>query len=293
MNNFFALVLCLILGSGAARADMQINYPRHESGATNHTDFYFDVLRAALERTRDEYGPYTLRYTEHGMNPARAAAELALGNGLIQVDVRSWTVERAGNLHPVPIALDRGLIGYRLLLIRAEDQRKFESVKNLADLRSFSFGLLEPWSDVKILEFNGLNVVRGSSFDGLFRMLNAGRFDAFSRDIDEIQFEFERKSGELPGLAIERTLLLRYPSARYFFVSRTMEGLKLGARIEEGLRRMQKDGSFDALFRRHKGAQLDKLDIRNRRVIQLANPLLPPGMPALPKEILPAHMTAD
>lgn len=293
MKSFYALVFFLVLGGGSARADMLVNYPRHESGATNHTDFYFEVLRAALERTRDEYGPYTLRYTEHGMNPARAAAELVAGNGMIQVDVRSWTVQRSENLHPVPIPVDRGLIGYRLLLIRAEDQRKFESVKDLADLRRFRFGLLEPWSDVKILEFNGLNVVRGSSFDGLFRMLNAGRFDAFSRDIDEIQFEFERKSAELPGLAIERTLLLRYPSARYFFVSRTMEGLKLGARIEAGLSQMQKDGSFDALFRRHKGAQLDKFDMRNRRVIQLANPLLPPGMPALPREIMPAHLTAD
>ena len=268
------------------RAEMTVVYPRHESGATNHTDFYFEVLRGALERTRTDYGPYTLRYSEQGMNPARAAAELAVGNGLIHVDVRSWTAERAAQFHPIPIPVDRGLIGYRLLLIRAADQAKFDSVRTLDDLKRFSFGLLAPWSDVRIFERNGFKVVRGTSYEGLFRMLDAGRFDVFSRDIDEIQFEFDLKSSELPQLAIERTLLLRYPSARYFFVSRTLAGLKLGARIEAGLGGMQKDGSFEALFRKHKSTQLDKLNIRNRRVIQLTNPLLPSDLPDIPQELL-------
>ena len=285
-RRYFFLLWFLVLLAMPGRAEMTVVYPRHESGTTNHTEFYFDVLRAALERTRADYGPYTLRYSEQAMNPARAAAELAIANGLIHVDVRSWTAERAAQLHPVPIPVDRGLIGYRLLLIRAADQSKFESVRSLDDLKRFSFGLLAPWSDVRIFERNGLKVVRGTSYEGLFRMLDAGRFDALSRDIDEIQFEFDLKNAELPRLAIERTLLLRYPSARYFFVSKTIEGLKLGARIEAGLGEMQKDGSFEELFRKHKSAQLDKLKIRNRRVIQLTNPLLPGDLPEVQQELL-------
>lgn len=285
MQHFFVLWL-LALFAMSVRAEMTVVYPRHENGTTNHSDFYFEVLRGALERTRTDYGPYTLRYSEQGMNPSRAAAELAVGNGLIHVDVRSWTAERAAQLHPVPIPVDRGLIGYRLLLIRAADQPKFDSVRTLDDLKRFSFGLLTPWSDVRIFERNGLRVVRGTSYEGLFRMLNADRFDAFSRDIDEIQFEFDLKSSELPKLSIERTLLLRYPSARYFFVSKTLAGLKLGARIEAGLGEMMRDGSFEELFRKHKSTQLDKLNIRNRRVIQLVNPLLPSDFPEVPQELL-------
>jgi hypothetical protein len=51
-----------------------------------------------------------------------------------------------------------------------------------------------------------------------------------------------------------------------------MEGLRLGARIEIGLNQMQEDGSFDAMFGKHKSAQLRRLNIQQRRVIQLTNP---------------------
>lgn len=272
----------------AAHAEMTVFYPRHESGATLHTDFYFDVLKGALEKTRDEFGPYRLQYTAQGMNPARAAVELASGNGMIHIDVRSWSEEREKTLYRVPVAVDHGLIGYRVLLIRAKDRVRFEAVRTLSDLKQFSFGLLAPWGDVRILEHNGLRVVKSSSYDGLFRMLAAGRFDALSRDIDEIQFEFEKKNPELPDLVIESRLLLRYPSARYFFVSRTLEGLKLAARIESGLQRMQEDGSFDELFRKYKNTPLERLDIAHRRVITLENPLLPPSAAALPDLTLSA-----
>jgi len=269
-------------------AEMQIVYPRDSTGTTSHTDFYFEVLQTALEYTRDEFGSYSLRYSERSMNPARAAVELEVANGRIQVDVRSWTTEREKSLYPVPFPVDRGLIGYRVLLIRADKQSEFESVRTLDDLRKFSFGLLTPWSDVKIFEHNGLPVVRGTSFDGLFMMLNAGRFEAFSRDIDEVQFEFDQKRTELPQLAIERTLLLHYPSARYFFVSRTPDGMLLAERIKAGLDKMQRDGRFDELFRKHKDEQFIRLKLGERRVIHLANPLRPPGLPELPSDILPS-----
>ena len=174
----------------------------------------------------------------------------------------------------MPIAINRGLIGYRVLLIRSKDQSKFSAIRSLADLQRFFFGLQAPLDDVPIFEHNGLQVVKGSSYDGMFRMLAAGRFDALSRDIDEIGFEFERKGRELPELAVENTLLLRYPSTRYFVVSRTLAGLKLAARIETGLRQMQEDGSFDEMFRKYKSAPLERFDISHRHVITLENPQL-------------------
>jgi hypothetical protein len=280
-----AVVLLALLHQSLC-ADTTVFYPRHESGTTLHSDFYFEVLREALERTRAEFGPYRLQYTAQGMNPTRAAAELAAASGVVHVDVRSWNEERGKSLHQVPFPVDRGLIGYRLLLIREQDQARFDAVRTLDDLKQFSFGLLASWGDVRILEHNGLKVVRGSSYDGLFRMLSAGRFDAFSRDIDEIQLELERKGIELPDLAIERTLLLRYPSARYFFVSRTMEGLRLGARIEIGLNQMREDGSFDVMFRKHKREQLQRLNIQPRRVILLTNPQPAPPTPENLRESL-------
>lgn len=291
-NRFNTVLCCLVLALCALPAipgwaAQTIHYPRHQSGATLHTDYYFEVLQMALQHTTEEFGPVTLKYTDQGMSPARAAAELASGSGLIQVDVRSWNEERGRTLLQVPLPVDRGLIGYRVLLVRAQDLPKFAAVRSLSDLRRFTYGLLGAWGDVRVFEHNGLPVVRGDNYEGLFRMLVAGRFDAFSRDIDEIQFEFERYAPELPGLAIEETLLLRYRSARYFFVSRTEEGARLAIRIAAGLKRMQQDGSLDELFLRHKRGVLERLNVKGRRVIALDHPQLPPGAAEIPAELLP------
>lgn len=285
----YCVAAWLVAGlTGPSRAETAVTYPRHESGMTTHTDYYFELLQTALERTREEFGSYTLRYTEQGMNPARAVAELAAGSGKIDIDVRGWSAERGKLLHQIMVPLDRGLIGYRLLLIRKEDQAKFDTVRKLEDLKQFRFGLLKSWGDVNIFEHNQLAVVTGNNFEGLFKMLDLGRFDAFSRDMNEIQDELDQRSAELPQLAIERSLLLRYPSARYFFLSKTPSGLKLAARIDAGLRQMKSDGSFDTLFRKHKSEQIAKFQFSNRRIIYLTNPMLPADAPELPQDLLPA-----
>ncbi len=50
-----------------------------------------------------------------------------------------------------------------------------DSVESLDDLRTFAFGLGLGWVDVGILKSNGFRVVTGSSYEGLFEMLVAGR----------------------------------------------------------------------------------------------------------------------
>ena len=50
-------------------------------------------------------------------------------------------------------------------------------------------------------------------------------------------------------------------------------------RIENGLRIMIKDGSFDAIFYKHNKAAIERANLKNRRIIRLDNHLLPKATP--------------
>ncbi|RBH45945.1 hypothetical protein C3F00_037375, partial [Pseudomonas sp. MWU13-2860] len=90
---------------------------------------------------------------------------------------------------PVRIPIDRGLLGYRVLLIRAARQPEFAKVTTLAELRRFSIIQGEGWGDIAVLRRAGLKVETDSSYDGLFRMLDRGLGDAFSRGVTEVERE--------------------------------------------------------------------------------------------------------
>ena len=80
-------------------------------------------------------------------------------------------------------------------------------------------GLGSQWSTTKILRAAGFNVVAGSSYDGLFWMLDHDRFDVFPRGVNEIFQEIEARRDSLPNLMIEPSLALYVPTPYYFFVS--------------------------------------------------------------------------
>jgi hypothetical protein len=177
------------------------------------------------------------------------------------------------------IPVYKGLVGYRLLLIRCSQQSRFDDVRSVADLKSLSFGQNFTWDDVDILRANGFTVEAGEDFEGLFQMLMRNRFDVFPRGIGEINREVVEHAALYPDLCIEKGLMIHYPLPIYFWFSRTSKGEGLAARLEEGLRMMVADGSFDMIFWKYNRAALQGLDLDRRRVLELANPLLPPDTP--------------
>jgi hypothetical protein len=122
---------------------------------------------------------------------------------------------------------------------------------------------------------NGFSMVTSSSYENLFGMLIARRFDAFPRGLNEAQRELEARRHIYPQLAVERTLALYFPFPVYFWVNRN--NVALARRIERGLRLALADGSFRKLFETYHATEIAKLRREPRRVIQLDNPLLPPG----------------
>ena len=249
-----------------------------ETTSDHRYDYHWRVLRAALEATRADYGDYLL---EPGtpMSEKLQVVEMQRASGALNTIVLDATVALEETLLPVKIPVDKGLLGYRVFLIPAELQSRFSRVQSFDQLRQFSFGQQREWSDVAVYKAAGLEVVSGSSYEGLFRMLMLGRFDAFGRGVTEVTGELEHWRKDYPQMAIENELLLYYPLPVYFWFPRNDEGRRHAQRVEAGMRAIVADGTLDRLFTEEYAAVIKQLGLNKRRVFRIANPLLPPGQP--------------
>lgn len=246
-------------------------HPRSESARDERVAYPLAVLELALARSGL---PYRLRPAHAAMPQSRALRQLEAGDGLDVV----WTVTdaaREARLRPVRFPVDRGLIGWRLLLVREGDASRFAAAARAGDLVPWRFGQGHDWPDLSILRGNGLRVESSPTYEGLFAMLARGRIDAFPRSLAEAPAELAARPHL--GLALEPALLLHYPSALYFFVRQ--DDAELADAIATGLEAALAEGSLEALFQRYHGEAIAATAPGARRVIALANPGLPPGTP--------------
>jgi len=277
--------ICLFAGSCNAAAT-RVVYPLTTlDDVDSRYEYDWAVLRMALEKTEARYGAFELHQSSHAMSSQRVAQELLMPGGRINVFARATSPELEQQYLPVRLPIDKGLLGYRMFLVREADLPRFAAVRTLGDLRKLRVGQGKDWVDVPILRKAGFTVVEGTSYPGLFAMLAAGRFDFFSRGIDEAQREFKERRTTYPQMAIEPTLLLQYPLPLYFFTRRDAEGKLLAQRITDGMEMMIKDGSLNALFEKYKGESIRAGGLQGRRVLQLHNPHLSPETPLSRSEL--------
>ncbi|SMF43181.1 type 2 periplasmic-binding domain-containing protein [Pseudogulbenkiania subflava] len=268
--------LCLIGASTLAQAEV-IVYPRPEAVGDARTDYPLILLRLAFAKAGANH---QLRASEEWMQQGRALNELARGN-TVRVAWSMTSIEREAALRPIRIPINKGLIGWRLPLVRAEQANLLAGVRTVQDLRHFIAGQGHDWPDTDILRGNGLKVVGVPQYENLFRMLVLKRFDYFPRSLIEIRAEAERHRAD--GIVIDQHLVIRYPTAFYFFVNR--RDTALATTIERGLERAIADGSFDRLFCRHYAGFIEQARLEKRTVIELDNPILPPQTPLGRKEL--------
>jgi hypothetical protein len=274
-----ALALALpTLGQSAGTAVQNVVYPAFEQADDVRFDDLLDLLRAALHVTAPQYGPYTLRPSPRGMNEARYLIELARGDA-INIAWSSTSVAKENQFLPIRIPLRKGLLGYRIALIAADKQPLVDTVHTRDALKTLAIGQGIGWGDVKLYQSNGLSVGE-AHYNDLFALTAHGRFDLYPRGIGEVFAEYAAQKDRHPKLAVEKNLLIYYPWPYYFFFNKRDEALK--SRIQTGLHMLRKNGTFDILFKKHNDAAIKQANLKDRRVIRLANPLLPPDTPTDP-----------
>jgi hypothetical protein len=185
-------------------------------------------------------------------------------------------------LLPVRIPLDKGLIGARLVM-KYKTRNTFSEVTSIADLRKFTYGQGHFWPDTEILKYNNLKVSTTKEYSELFEQLANGSIDGFPRAVFEIWDEVESQKDK--NYVVADDFYVYYPAAIYFFVRKDAAGAKIAKRVEEGLRKAIKDGSFDALFNEAMKTYLDKAKLNSRSVIKLKNPLLSDETPLEDKSL--------
>ena len=285
-TSFALLALLPWIGATPCRAESEMVYVLNgpQSPADHRYDFHWEILKTALERTSVKYGPFRIEKSSP-MSEARQTQELLDATGKLTVMYLGTSLERERDLIPVRIPVDKNLSGYFVLLIRSDNAEKFRDVQSLNGLQKFTFGLGVDWLDNLVYEHNGLRVTKGSDYDGLFEMLLNRRFDAFPRSGVEVMREYTQRKASMPDLFIEETILVYYPWPMYFWFSKNSEGQRLSARAAEGMWSMIENGTYDKIFEKYFHDDIERLNLKKRRTIELKNPRLTPATPLQDKRL--------
>lgn len=268
-QSFIILFFCGALSAPLFAAEKVIRY----SNAADANGIYATaMLKLALAHV-DQH--YTLDVLAEDLTQPRQVEEVR--DGKLNVMWTATSQELEDTLLPVRIPLYKGLLGHRILLIRAGDQARFDQVRTLDDLRRIPIGQGTFWADTKILEANGLKVIKAAKTPSLFHMLDGGRYDGFPRGVFE-PFGEVAAYAKL-NLTVEKRLMLVYKMPYYFFVSQ--DSKQLARDLELGLNRAIADGSFEKLFLSSPNVQeaIQKGDMKNRIIFNLINPALPKETP--------------
>lgn len=259
------LLVLTPLNHVVAQDNLRVRYPAVQHEYYSKRDAYFvSLLKMALERAGEEYELVEVKLPDY----SEKRSVLLIESDQYDIHWLNTTPEREQQLLPIRIPLDKGAIGWRAFFIRPDKQPVFDKVSSAADLKPLIFVQGHDWPDAQVLLKNGFAVETSSNWAGLFRMVALNRAQVFPRSILEISAE--QKESVAQGLVIEKSLILRYPAAYYFFVAK--DNPALAKIIERGLKKSFADGSFDALFFENFGAPIAQLDLMQRKVISIDYP---------------------
>ena len=270
-------ILTLMLGQ-MLNAKTTLVYPNLTHNDKNTSQYTIKLLALALKYSGSSYE--LKENTRSPMVQSRSLRELKQ-NKVVDIVWSMTSKKREEELLPIRIPIYKGLIGYRLLLINKQDKNKFTHITSKKKFQKFVAGQGHDWPDTTILKSNGIEVMTGTSYQGLFKMLQRHRFDYFPRSITEIWDEYEMYKSS--GLIIEPTILIQYKTASYFFVNK--QNKKLAQDLEKGLKIIIKKGLFDKLFYQYYNKFIKNSDIKHRKVFRLKNPQLSKETPVKNKKL--------
>lgn len=265
------LLLCaLLISTQSAAALWTINYPKPLDDSDARAEYPIALLKLALDKTGVNY---ELLPSDRILLSSKALRQLR-ENREVNVVWSMTDSQREKDLLPIRIPIAKGLIGLRVFVINVDREAEFARVSSKNELMNFTPLQGEEWPDTKILQANGFNVATVPNFKDAYSLLLQNKGDFFPRSVIEVTAELEGRS---ESLKLEPDMAVYYPTAMYYFVNKSNP--TLARLIETGLNRAIEDGSFEALFKSSNEAILEQLDIKNRRIYTLDNPLLPPETP--------------
>jgi hypothetical protein len=234
------------------------------------------LLQACLKATNEEYGSVCVRVDNTDYPSAEDEANIFASGADILVtvagNVKFQNKQKIVSGQP----LTKGLLGYRLLLVRDQSLSKFAQIKQPRQLQQLSIGIPETWADADLFRHNRYKVIEQGTLDNLFLLLKNGTFDYVALGVNEIEEIFKHRALPIGGISIEPSLMLYYPFPLVFYVNPCNP--VLAERIEKGLKLIAINGEHATLFSHHHGDVAQRLNLQNRQRFNLTNPMLPQNM---------------
>jgi hypothetical protein len=258
------------------------------SGYDAHYAYRYQLIKDALEITRADYGDYQLRPYKSVTTSARNAQLISEGDQLNLYWTSPGTPVSSAEVIEIPVDILNGLLGYRVCLTNQYAATDLSNVKDTRTLANIKIGQAM-WSDRAVYRANQLTIVDAPSFDSLFMMLSAKRFDCIAFGVDEVVRIYDTKKLQYPFLKIDSHLLIHYYYPVYLYVSKKHP--LLAQRIAMGLKKMKSNGDFDRLFYKHHSEGLERLHLQTRNLVCLKSPYqqehetcAPPPIYLIPQE---------
>ena len=268
---FLFVFICVVFQTVPANAETVFTVRGPEYPGDTRMEYDYDLMKLALDLTVESHGPYKLVKTPIGLNYKRAM-EFAQKRTFPNFFMRNVVSQDAlQELTAVKFPVERGIAGYRVAFIKPNLQEEIGQVENISDLRKYDIIQGIGWPDNLILKANGLRVLAGPSFSSIRDMVVNDRAQLFLRGANEILQEYQQQTDDIP-LAVEKHVLIYYPFPRLLFTAK--ENTEAANRVEIGLLKACKNGSFTELWEKHFLKNLEKLDLKSRKTILLKNPFL-------------------
>lgn len=236
-----------------------------------------EVLEAALSATVASHGQWQLQEDLTDYPLAEDEASVFRSKGFDIFGTVAGNAKLANEKKTlIPLPLMKGLLGYRILIIRAEDKEKFAVITSAQQLQKLRMGIPSTWADAELFRHNGYRVEEKGSFDDLFERLTNNEFDYVTFGANEVAGVFRERAAVSGQLVIESSLVVFYPFPLVFYVN--PENKILAERVARGLQLISNNGVLDGIFKRYFDADLTAVDMPSRRMIRLKNPILPSEM---------------
>lgn len=238
-----------------------------------HLEFARELCLAALAAAGMEA---SFTYFPPAQNK-RLYAELASGNlaiAFVPPDEGTAALEKQGLITALRVPLERGLLGYRICLVRDDDTDVLANVRNAEDLKKIRIGQGIGWGDIAVYRNVGIEVVEApfSSVSDPVKALASGHFDALPLGVNEYQIFLQAYNKEASGITADRHIVISYPWFRYVWVSTAAKDSKLLLEaLDRGFGIIAANGEFVAIYEKYKGAD-PKRQLVGRRTIHLQSP---------------------
>ena len=116
-SNCMLFVFWVFLSPNLSAEPLVVIHPAAESVLDKRYDYYWDLLRAALEETKNE-GAYLIKESPYRLTENRLIAELSKPSRKINIIRENYDDEIDQLFHPIRIPLLKGAPGWRVFLIK-------------------------------------------------------------------------------------------------------------------------------------------------------------------------------